>query len=74
MREGAVKVVLGGTERKVTTTNEAENRERERERERERAVSTKAFFSFQLRRHFAFQASRKKRNNRHNRPTRVLQK
>ena len=29
MREGAVKVVLGGTERKVTTTNEAENRERE---------------------------------------------
>ena len=72
MREGAVKVVLGGTERKVTTTNEAENRERERERER--AVSTKAFFSFQLRRHFAFQASRKKRNNRHNRPTRVLQK
>ena len=30
MREGAVQLVLGGTERKVTTTNEAENRERER--------------------------------------------
>ena len=39
-----MKVVLGGTERKVTTTNEAENRERERERERESGVYKSFFF------------------------------